>query len=172
MDMQAITVIGDPDIWKCATTEVNAWRGGCLQAFARAEAAVTETLLCLSSVAGTGACVQLRHTLGQKLEDLAQAIGPGGGFEAEGRAAQAVIERFRAFESLRVQLAHDVARISLERKGAWVVVFRRVSIRNHIAERDATVYSQPDAARIRSELKQASQRLEAALATLRATVAT
>jgi hypothetical protein len=156
--------------WTRVTSEVNAWRGACIQSFAQAEAAVTETLLFFSQKGQRGATVQLRHLIGQRLEDLAQAIGPEGAFAAEGGAAYAALVRFRAHEGLRAHLAHDVARIALERNGTWVIIFRYLSIRSRSPERGTVAFEQADAAEIALELKRKTQQLDAALGNLRRVV--
>lgn len=76
-----------------------------MQAFAQAEAAVTKTLLFLSSAGERGKAVQLRHLLGQRLDDIARALGPGGGFVNEGSLAHAALMAFRTHGSLRARLS-------------------------------------------------------------------
>ena len=168
MNMQTM-IASPPDglAWTRVASEVNAWRGASIQSFAQAEAPVTETLLILSRDDRRGATVQLRHLIGQRLEDLAQAIGPEGAFAAEGEAAFAALQMFRAYETLRVHLAHDVARIALERNGTWVVIFRHLAIRSRGSERRTTAFEQAEAVRTASELKRSTQRLDAVLGNLR-----
>ncbi len=156
--------------WTRVASEVNAWRGACIQSFARAEAAVTETLLVLGRSGQRGTTVRLRHLVGQRLDDLAKAIGPDGAFAAEGAAAHAVLARFRTHEALRAHLAHDVARIAVERNGTWVVVFRHLSIRSGRPERATVAFEQSGAAETAAELKRDIQQLESALANLRRAV--
>lgn len=153
--------------WAQITSEVNAWRGACLQCFARAEAVVTEALLFLSGVGQRGAAVQLRHLTGQRLEDLAQAIGPVGPFAAEGGAAHETLTNFRSHEALRAHLAHDVARIAVERNGSWVVVLRHLSIRSRTAHRSTMALEQAEAGQTLADLKRSTQQLENALTSLR-----
>lgn len=153
--------------WSRVAAEVNVWRGACMQSFAQAEAAVTETLLLLSEAPGRGADVRLRHLVGQRLDDLARALGPDGGFSAEGATALEALTEFRLYEALRIHLAHDVARIALERNGSWVVVLRHISINGRAAERRTTAFEQEDALRTLNALKRATQRLDAALGNLR-----
>ncbi|MEG8027717.1 hypothetical protein [Sphingomonas aerolata] len=156
--------------WTRITSEVNAWRGACIQSFAQAEAAVTETLLLLADAGARGGTVQLRHLGGQRLDDLVQALGPEGSFAAEGRAAFEALSAFRTHEGLRVHLAHDVARVALARNGTWIVVFRRLSIRSGSAERSSSVYEQHEAADALARLKRVTQRLDATLTGLRRVV--
>ena len=152
--------------WAQVTSEVNAWRGACLQCFARAEAAVTEALLFLSGAGQRGGAVQLRHLTGQRLEDIGQAIGPGGPFGTEGSAAYEALTNFRTYEVLR---AH-VARIALERNGTWVVVFRHLSIRSRTAHRSTIALEQAEAIETLADLKRKTQQLDTALTNLRRTI--
>jgi hypothetical protein len=156
--------------WSRIASEVNAWRGACIQSFAVAEAAVTETLLFLRGIGERGEAVQLRHLIGQKLEDLAQAIGPEGGFADEGRVAHQALAAFRVNEGLRVHLAHDIARIAVERNGRWVVVFRHLAIRSGRAERQTVPFEEAEAAQLLDELRRCTQRLDATLGNLRRAV--
>ncbi len=151
-------------------TKVNGWQGACMQSFAQAEAAVTETLLLLSEVPGRGANVKLCHTVGQGLEDLLRPLGSEGGFPAEHSAAFEALSKFRQYEEPRTDLAQDVARIALERIGTWVVVFRHLSIRSRVAERGTTAFEQKDALRKLQALKPVTHRLDAALGNLRRTI--
>lgn len=156
--------------WTRITSEVNAWRGACIQSFAQAEAAVTETLLLLSDAGERGRTVQLRHLGGQRLDDLARVLGPDGSFAAEGQAASEALLAFRTHEGLRVHLAHDVARIAIARNGTWIVVFRHLSIRSRSAERSSSVYDQNEAADALAGLKRSAQRLDGTLTGLRRVV--
>jgi hypothetical protein len=74
-----VTIAGSLEelLWARVTSEVNAWRGACIQAFAQAEAAVTETLLLLSDLGVQGKAIQLRHLIGQRFEDLAHLRSSG-----------------------------------------------------------------------------------------------
>lgn len=77
------------------------WRGRCLGAFTRSEAAVTETLLALAAVEGRGALLKLPHLVGQRYDALAGAIGPSGAFAKEGKGAVGALTRFRRHDALR-----------------------------------------------------------------------
>lgn len=171
MDMQVAIPSSTSELrWAQATSEVNAWRGACLQCFARAEAAVTETLLLLSAIGGRGGAVQLRHLTGQRLEDIAQAIGPGGPFAAEGGVAHEALASFRTYEALRAHLAHDVARVALERNGTWVVVLRHLEIRSRTAHRRTVAFEEAEAGATLADLKRKTQQLDSALTNLCRTV--
>lgn len=168
----AIPNSADDPRWAHVTSEVNSWRGACLQCFARAEAAVTEALLFLSGVGQRGFAVRLRHLTGQRLEDLASVVGSGGEFADEGGAAHKALVSYRTYESLRAHLAHDVARVALERNGKWVVVFRQLAIRSRTASRSTIAFEQAEAGEMLADLKRLTQQLDTALTNLRRAVET
>ncbi len=171
MNVQSVSSQSPEELpWTRITSEVNAWRGACIQSFAQAEAAVTETLLRLSQAGERGRTVQLRHLGGQRLDDLAKVLGPQGSFAAEGQAAFEALSAFRAHEGLRMHLAHDVARVALARNGTWIVLFRHLSIRSRSAERSSSAYEQHEAADVLARLKRVTQRLDGALSGLRRVV--
>jgi hypothetical protein len=147
---------------------VNAWRGRCMDAFARAEAAVTEMLLILSGVEHRGAEVKLQHLVGQRFEGLAIALGAGGAFAAEGKAASAALGAFRVNEELRVLLCHGVGSITLDVQGRWTIVLRVLSLRGRKPARELRVFEEAEAAALASELCAASQKLCSQLGNLRA----
>lgn len=153
-----------------ACNDVNAWRGRCMQAFAQAEAAVTETLLVLSAVQDRGGDVKLRHLVGQRFEDLAAAIGPRGPFEADGKAAHDSLLRFRERESLRKMLAHASGRVTLDRNGRWTAVFELVAIRSRRADRERLAVNQGEGEAMAKSLASAARSLTDNLKNLRLNV--
>lgn len=66
--------------FEAARAAASAWRGRCLDVFARSEAAVTETLLVLVGVDGRGNALKLPHLVGQRYDALSKAVGAGGVF--------------------------------------------------------------------------------------------
>ena len=94
-----------------------AWRGRCLDVFARSEVAVTETLLVLRAVNGRGEAIKLPHLAGQRYEALSTAICAGGAFAGEGKAASAALLAFRQHDALRNILAHGAFTVTLDQHG-------------------------------------------------------
>jgi hypothetical protein len=157
----------DDLLWGRIVQDVNAWRGACLQCFCTAEAGISETLLVLNSIADKGASVRLRHLIGQRFDDLAAAIGPEGVFAEEGKIAFKALEAFRTQEGLRTYLAHGVARISVERSGKWVLVFRQLSIRARQSDRTMLLMEEDEGIETLAEIKRKSQHLCSVLGNLR-----
>ena len=158
--------------WSTAVAEVNEWRGACTQCFAQTELAVTETLLLLRGVEVRGAEVSLRHLVGQRLTDLASAIGPGGAFEAEGKIASAALEQFREHEGLRTLLGHGSWKVTMARNGKWVLIIRNLSITKQTEVRFLQVFEQLEASDILSQLRKKSQKVCASLDNLQRRLAT
>lgn len=151
------------DQWLHALTAANAWRGRCLDKFARSEAAVSETLLVLANTSGRGAAVKLPHLVGQRFEELATLIGPTGAFALEGKASAAALLTFRPHEGLRASLAHGVGKVVLDQKGSWLLVLRTLTFRSKQPERTVLVIEQNEADEIVKSLQTAGQRLVAEL---------
>jgi hypothetical protein len=138
---------------------VNAWRGACLQSFAEAEEAVCEALVALNAVDERGLTVKLGHLIGQKLEDLSNAIGPDGPFSDEGKAAFKALADFRSHEDIRAHLAHGVAYSFVERNGEWVVVFRSLAVRSGKPERETRTIDKAEALAMQKALRSHTQSL-------------
>ncbi len=109
--------------WDRATLEANAWRGAALQIFGQMENDVCRTLLLLASLPG-GEKLKLRHLVGQRVEDLARAIGGEGAFARKGARAAVSLEHFRRHDWLRAFLAHGVGEVALDRNGDWILVLK------------------------------------------------
>lgn len=162
-----IETCGDDALWIRVIHDVNAWRGACLQCFSAAEAGVTETLLALNIIPDKGVSVKLRHLIGQRFDDLAAVLGPEGAFAAEGKTAFKALEAFRGHESLRTYLAHGVAKITVERSGKWVLVFRQISIRARQSERTMLLIEEAEGVETLADLRRKSQQLCSVLGNLR-----
>lgn len=158
--------------WEAIFAEVNAWRGTCVHHFSAVELAVTETLLALRAVSTGASDVRLRHLIGQRLEDLTAATGPGGPFETAGKGTQIELLQYREkHEDFRNLLCHGFAKVTVERSGRWMLVIRVLAIRTGKAERNTIVLDQNEAAAKLDALKRDVQRLGSVLGQLRKTVA-
>src|SRR5688572_4240247 len=87
--------------FEAARDATAAWRGRCLDVFARSEAAVTETLLVLAAVDRRGTSLKLPHLVGQRYDALSSAICAGGAFADEGKAALEPLAGFRKHDAFR-----------------------------------------------------------------------
>ena len=168
--MNAITPVDLPHgdaAWERATEAVNAWRGGALHCLAQAELAVSETLLAMSAVPEKGSAVRLRRLVGQRFEDLRSAIASDGPFASEGVKAVAALTGFEKHQDLRPMLCHGLAKVALDRKGHWVVIFKVLVLGGREPERAAMALEQRDAEIRLEDLRRDSQRLASLLQSLR-----
>ncbi|MBM2711057.1 hypothetical protein JQK88_07305 [Mesorhizobium caraganae] len=168
MDTETTTISAfSNDQWLHAITAVNAWRGRCLDLFARSEVAVSETLLVMANTTRDGAIAKLPHLVGHRFEELATLIGTTGAFGSEGKACAAALSAFRPHEGLRASLAHGVGKVVLDQQGNWLLVLRTLTFRSKQPERTAVVIEQNEAHEIAKSLQTAGQRLVSELANLR-----
>lgn len=151
-----------------ATARVNGWRGACIDAFVRAEAAATECLAVLAGVEDRGILVRLPHLVGQRFDALHAMIGVGRPFETEGRPAAAALERFRQHDDLRSTLCHGVGHVTLDRRGCWTVVLRVAVLRTRRLDRSVQVFTEKEAELTRSTVTAASRDLCSRLGQVRA----
>ncbi len=164
-----ITPAADPR-WEEAVQWVNAWRGRCVQCFAKAEGAVSETLLALAAVPGRGDAVRLRRLVGQRFEDLSSAIGGAGPFATEGGAAALALEAFRQHEPLRPVLCHGIGKVALDRQGQWLLLLKLVCFRGREPERTSMAIEQQEAAELLADLEARGRKLSSALGAMRSQI--
>lgn len=168
MTVQTQISASDNSVWEEATSDANAWRGHAIQIFAEAELAVSETLETLAAATDRGADVRLRHLLGQRFQDLEDALaGPFAG--DAGKAADALRD-FRQHEQLRPLLCHGAGKLALDRQGKWMIVLRMVTFRGRAAERLSRTFEQQDADAMLTTLREDCRRLTSALQSLRSRV--
>jgi len=68
---------------------------------------------------------------------------------------------------LRTYLAHGVAKITVERSGKWVLVFRQISIRARQSERTMLLIEEAEGVETLADLRRKSQQLCSVLGNLR-----
>lgn len=152
--------------WASVHEAVNAWRGRCLNAFARAEQAVTEALDRLSRDAARGATVKLPHLVGQRFEALASAISEDGAFGKDAGPARKALEAFRAHDAVRPLLCHGLGKISVDQSGRRTLVIRMTTFKGRRAERSMSVSEEGEARRLADQIHADAQRLQSRLALL------
>jgi len=151
--------------WHGITVAVNDWRGGCIQCFAKAELAVTEALAALSEAPGQSE-VKLRHLVGQRFQDLADALAAREPKSKALNKAIGALDQFRKHEDLRVHLAHGSATIAQTRNGDWLVVMQHKAFKSgKLTDYDLTIF-EADARQILAELRTDSLRLAQCLKSL------
>lgn len=154
--------------WKPLALEVNAWRGACMQDFAQAEMAVSETLHCLSKIDAFKPHIRLRHLVGQRFQDLADALSSDVPTGRVGLAAGKALTEFRLHESLRVHLAHGDGTLAMKRAGKWLTIFRHTHFKAGERLESVLVIERDEEALQLKKLRQDRQRLCDTLRNLRA----
>lgn len=159
-----------------AISEVNAWRGRCLDTFTRAEAAVTECLLALSVMPGRSSDIALPHLLGERFDALASAVSANGPFALKCTHTTPALSRFRKHAPLRNMLCHAVANVTLDQKGQWTLIFRLAALRSGRVVREVLVIREdeagPLAAQVANEYRNLRSRLEKFVSNQSATLVT
>ena len=153
--------------FEAARAAASAWRGRCLDVFARSEAAVTETLLVLVGVDGRGNALKLPHLVGQRYDALSKAVGAGGVFADEGKIAVEALTKFREHDALRTQISHGVFTVTLDHRGQWHLIARVLALRTGRASRDLFVTQEAEAAAILNLLEKDGSRLRSVLGQVR-----
>lgn len=69
------------------------------------------------------------------------------------------LEAFRTHEALQTYLAHRVVKISLERSGKWVLVFRQLSIRARQSDRTMLLIEEVAGLEMLADIRRKSQQL-------------
>ncbi len=151
-----------------ARQRVNEWRGQCLDAFTRAEAAVTKCLALLSKDPVRGGAVDLPHLVGQRFEALAKALSQDGPFAAEGAPVAAALAAFRAHDAFRTALCHGVWTVTLDRSGKWSAVIRIATFRASRLDETLVAYRERDAELLRAKMVGVSHDLCSRLGQVRA----
>lgn len=139
--------------------------------FSAVEHAVTQTLLVMDRAKPDGATIRLRHLIGQRFEDLAQAIGSNGPFAKVGSVAAKSLTHYREqHETFRTQLCHGHITVSVGPNSHWLLVLRTLSIRGRQADTGLVVIEQSNALSLLEELRRDGRKLAAVLGQVRKAV--
>ena len=157
-----------PELFAAAIREVHLWRGQCIDAFTRAEAAVTECLGWMACLPDRGTQVKMPHLLGQRLEALAAAVGDAGPFPEFAPRVAKPLEAYRAHAETRNLLCHGVATVTLDAHGRWTAVIRLACLRGRVVTRHTSAFSASEAEALRADISRSAQSLNSHLANLRA----
>ena len=139
----------------CRSTVPDAWRGQCLQLFARAERCVAETLECAQEL---DAKVPLRHLAGQRLKDFSDLAASNGTLK-EVAALTNAIDRWRLVEEKRLFLAHGVSLEARDKSGEWVVLLDTKVYSAKQKEQRRWTVTQDEAVQFQAELTDAFKAL-------------
>lgn len=154
--------------WEDATFAANAWRGKAIQLFAQAELAVSEALVLLAATPGRGERVRMRRLVGQRFEDLAEALT--GAFAEEGARAADALKTFRQHEELRPLLCHGAAKLAIDRNGRWLIVLKLIAFRARATEHVSRTIEEREADHLLTHISDDCRKLLSALQSLRSRV--
>lgn len=157
-----------PQLFADATARVNEWRGRCIDAFARAEAATTGCLMALAETKERGDGVRLPHLIGQRFEALADMFAADAPFAAEAGGALAAVEVMKARLHLRTMLCHGVGRVTLDRNGRWTLVLNVETLRSRRTARETLALTEAEAEQLGDDIRRASRALCMQLGQVRA----
>jgi hypothetical protein len=163
----SIVISPADDPFDAACRRVNEWRGRCVDAFSRAEDAVTKCLIVLGQVSDRGQTVKQPHLIGQRYEALSTAISAQGPFAEEGRAASSALQSMQRHSTFRNEICHGVAKVAVDRSNRWLIVLRTTTLRGNRAERSTLAIDEAEAAEHLAEIVRASRDLCSKLGMLR-----
>ena len=164
--MNAPFVVSDalPD-WDALAACLHAWRGRCLEQFARAEAAASEALLRLSQDERAGP-VDLPRLVGCRYGELERVLVATD--DPSARRAVAALRDLREHDRLRAFLCHGTSAVLVDRRGACHFVLRLLAFRKGEAARDELLLSREAADAMFKALQRCGQRLASLLGLLAA----
>lgn len=161
----AIGAADQNSLWDDAAFAANAWRGHAIHIFAQAELAVSETLEALAADPDRGAGVRMRRLVGQRFQDLEDALA--GPFAREAGKAADALGTFRQHEELRPLLCHGASKLALDRHGRWMIVLKLVTFRGRDTDRLSRTFEQKDAEELLTKLRGDCRALTSSLQSLR-----
>lgn len=153
-----------------ATSEFNQWRGRMIDNFARAEQAVSETLLALVGGGGAPQGTKLPHLTGQRFAALAQVMRSLDPAPSHVAPALRALELFGRNEDLRATLCHGAQKVALDPNGRWIVSIKLMIFKPQRVSRTSTAIDETDAASFLDQLEDDRRRLTTALGQVRSIV--
>ena len=139
--------------------EIAAWRGECLNFFARTEAAVSKSL---DDAFSAGKVTKIRHLAGQRLADLAELSEQISGTNKQLAAFSNALRTWQSVESKRQFLAHGTLMIAQGQQG-WVAIFDLTTYRGSERSAERWTVTQAEASEFLESLKDAFKRLSGQL---------
>lgn len=139
---------------------VDAWRGECLNYFARTEAAVARAL---ESAREAGKIDKIRHLAGQRLVDLIELSKSSGATMKQVAALTTALEDWREVEGKRLFLAHGVLSQYFDHQHGWLALFDLTTYRGKQSESHRWAIKDAEAKLFLDELKNAFKALSGQL---------
>lgn len=157
-----------PKLHDLAKAEIDAWRGRCLNIFARGEKAVTD---CITGALVTSPEFRLEPLAGQRLNTLEKLAEKHSGTEAQKVALSKAIIEWRRNDEKRPFFSHGVATELLDRKGLWHLRLDFIAIQKGKSEPRRLTLSKVEAEELEKSLHAAFKTLSGQLGQFRKHVA-
>lgn len=143
-----------------SASECSLWRGRCIEEFAFAEAAVSEALSHLSTIATSGAEGLLPHLVGKRFEALRIAVDAEGPLAAVGSRVASALDEFKDLHRYRTFLCHGTSATIEESMGKWRLIIKLTSLRAAAIQQTTLEIGEDEAALFLARLRHARQRLD------------
>ena len=148
-----------------AIERINAWRGSCLQIFARVEMAVSHCLIEARRIDPSTA--QLPPLVGLRFNALSELLKTATNVP---RHLVEALEAFRVHDKLRHAMCHGVATVLMDRNGRWSVKMDGIRFHSNCAEPFIWLISEAETHEHLAKLQADSRKLSATLGQLRKTL--
>lgn len=159
-------ILPDQAPWKVATAAVHSWRGEMVDVMAKAEVAVSKTLVSLNEVAEKPTR-KLPHLVGLRFSRLTKLVAEDGAFAGVGRHVRDSLEAFCGHERVRTTICHGVVHVGLDVRGRWIAMFKTMAIAGGRVEASNLALTQDDAEALLVKVRDDGQRLSTDLGNLR-----
>jgi hypothetical protein len=147
------------DPFQIARSEIDQWRGKCLNAFSKGEAVIGKALEGLALLSAGGHALKIEHLAGQRATQLANMLPKLSLTERQRNAISSALDDWRNREQERTFLAHGVVAAGLQRNSEWFAIFDVRVFRNGIAEQRRWAVSRAEADDFAVALKSAADKL-------------
>jgi hypothetical protein len=153
-----------PNQHDIARAEIEAWRGECLDLFAKGDALIG-TLLALALDKGHD--IHLPQLSGQRTMEAIRLVALVGGTDAEVEDAGKALDDWQAIESRGELLAHGTVTEVLDREGNWHALIDTVTYRAGKLNRGRWAVGQLETDEFRQQIVASFGRLKAELGRVR-----
>jgi hypothetical protein len=147
-----------------ARTQIDAWRGRCLDLFARGETAVAGALIALSKVDQK---VCFPHLAGQRLAELEKVLAALEPTKKQAEALGAATNNWRELCAERAYFSHGVVTELITRRGEWHARLDFAAFKAKQATPQRRVWSRTEADTLQAELQMGFEALSRELGHVR-----
>ena len=156
--------IRNPISHDAARTEIEAWRGRCLNVFSRAEKSVTESLV---KAREADAKIRLEPLAGQRLAALKNLVAEQPATESQNRAMTAALLLWQQHDEKRPFFSHGITTELIDRTGQWHVQIDFIVVQKSACEPRRMILSKTEAIQFEEGLHAAFKAMSNQLGQLR-----